>query len=90
LQFRRRKTPTGGNFCSTRYGSEVGENGVQRRTEKKGGLVQGRVDLKGQVTEVYSCLLVSRWCFVELEQVWLHFGLLSASGDIFFEFDEVR
>jgi len=59
---------------------------VQRRTEKKkGGLVQGRVDLKGQVTEVYSCLLAQlRWCFVELEQVWLHFGLLSASGDIFF------
>jgi len=53
--------------------------------------VQGRVDLKGQVTEVYSCLLAQlRWCFVELEQVWLHFGLLSASGDIFFEFDEVR
>jgi len=46
---------------------------------------EGRVgDLKGQVTEVYSCLLAQlRWCFVELEQVWLHFGLLSASGDIF-------
>jgi len=72
------------NFCSTRYGSEV-EKTECRDEKKKGGLVQGRVDLKGQVTEVYSCLLAQlRWCFVELEQVWLHFGLLSASGDIFF------
>lgn len=54
--------------------------------------MQRRVDLKGQVTEVYSQLLAQlRWCFVALEQVWLQSGLLSQSGDIFFlEFDEVR
>ena len=54
--------------------------------------MQRRVDLKGRVTEVYSKLLAElRWCFVALEQVWLHSGLLSESGDMFFlEFDEVR
>ncbi len=62
-----------------------------RKGQKKRG-VQRRVDLKGQVTEVYSQLLAQlRWCFVALEQVWLQSGLLSQSGDIFFlEFDEIR
>ena len=63
-----------------------------RKGKRKGGLVQGRVDLKGRVTEVYSRLLAElRWCFVALEEVWLRSGLLSLVGDIFFlEFDEVR
>ncbi len=67
-----------------------------RQTEptdkRKGGLVQGRVDLKGRVTAVYSQLLAQlRWCFVALEKIWLQSGLLSQPGDIFFlEFDEVR
>jgi len=70
--------------------------GVRRRERggKKGmgGLVQGRVDLRGRVTEVYSSLLAQlRWCFVALEHVWLQSGLLLESGDIFFlELDEVR
>jgi pyruvate,water dikinase len=74
----------------------LGKNEPQRRKERrgkrKGGLVQRRVDLKGRVTEVYSQLLAQlRWCFVALEQIWLHSGLLSQPGDIFFlEFDEVR
>lgn len=72
------------------------ENEPQRREvregKRKGGVVQGRVDLKGRVTEVYSRLLAElRWCFVALEEVWLRSGLLSQVGDIFFlEFDEVR
>jgi len=38
--------------------------------------VQGRVDLKGQVTEVYSCLLAQlRWCFVEASLVALWFAV---------------
>lgn len=71
-------------------------NEPQRRKERegkrRGGAVQGRVDLKGKVTEVYSRLLAElRWCFVALEGVWLESRLLSHSGDIFFlEFDEVR
>ena len=62
------------------------------RGGKRVRLVQGRVDLKGRVTEVYSQLLAQlRWCFVALEKVWLQSGLLSESGDIFFlEVDEVR
>ena len=59
---------------------------------KHSSLVQARVDLKGRVTEVYSQLLAElRWCFVELEQVWLQSGLLKEVGDIFYlEFDEVK
>ncbi len=74
--------------------AEMGEAPQRRREriKRKKGAVQRRVDLKGQVTEVYSQLLAQlRWCFVALEQVWLQSGLLSQAGDIFFlEFDEVR
>jgi phosphoenolpyruvate synthase/pyruvate phosphate dikinase/glycerol-3-phosphate acyltransferase PlsY len=54
--------------------------------------VQQRIDLKGQVTQVYSRLLAElRWCCVRLEEVLLQSGQLSQTGDIFFlEFDEVR
>ncbi|HEY9748694.1 MAG TPA: PEP-utilizing enzyme, partial [Allocoleopsis sp.] len=53
--------------------------------------VQQRVNLKGQVTEVYSRLLAElRWSFVALEKLWLEQGLLSAPGDIFFlKFEEI-
>jgi pyruvate,water dikinase len=48
-------------------------------------LVQARLNLKGQVTEVYSKLLAHlRWCFVALESTWLHSGWLREPGDIFF------
>ena len=46
--------------------------------------VQRRLDLKGQVTALYSKLLAElRWSFVALEQVWLQSGLLVKAGDIF-------
>ncbi|ARV59694.1 pyruvate phosphate dikinase PEP/pyruvate-binding protein [Nostocales cyanobacterium HT-58-2] len=56
------------------------------------GIVQRRVHLKGQVTELYSRFLAElRWCFVALEQIWLKSGLLEQPGDIFFlELEEVR
>ncbi len=66
----------------------TGENEAQKRkTKRKKGFVQKRVDLKGRVTEVYSRLLaLLRWRFVALEKVWL-LGL----GDIFFlELEEVK
>jgi len=90
-----------------RSGSIEG-NEPQRRSEKfdrrkplikafkdkghRGKIVQGRVDLKGRVTEVYSQLLAHlRWRFVTLERVWIQSGLLTSTGDIFFlEFAEVR
>ncbi|NET59603.1 MAG: pyruvate phosphate dikinase PEP/pyruvate-binding protein, partial [Symploca sp. SIO2E6] len=54
-------------------------------------LVQVRLDLKGQVTQIYSQLLAQlRWSFVALETTWLQKGLLSELGDIFFlEFAEI-
>ena len=66
----------------------MGENESPRRREhqgkRKGGLVQRRVDLKGQVSEVYSQLLAQlRWCFIALEEIWLQSEVLSQSGDIF-------
>ena len=54
--------------------------------------VQRRLDLKGQVTQVYSLLLAElRWSFVALEQIWLTQGLLKEAGDLFcLEFDQIR
>ncbi len=47
--------------------------------------VQQRVNLKGQVTEVYSRLLAElRWSFLALERQWRHQGRLLAEGDIFY------
>ena len=66
----------------------MGENETQKRkSNRKKGFVQKRVDLKGKVTEVYSRLLaLLRWRFVALEKVWS-----LASGDIFFlELEEVK
>jgi pyruvate,water dikinase len=54
--------------------------------------VQKRLDLKGQVTEVYSRLLAHlRWSFIALEKIWLRENLLNQAGDIFFlTFPEIR
>ena len=55
-------------------------------------MIQKRLNLKGQVTEVYSRLLAElRGCFVALEKQWIEAGLLQAEGDIFFlEYEAVR
>lgn len=54
-------------------------------TSLKVQIVQKRLNLKGQATEVYSQLLAHlRWTFVELEKLWLNDGTLLAKGDIFF------
>ncbi len=76
-------------------GKGYGENEPQSRRGRRGWkaeLVQGRLELKGRVTEIYSQLLAQlRWSFVALERVWLESGLLKDGGDIFFlEFSEVR
>ena len=54
--------------------------------------VQARLNLKGQVAEVYDRLMASlRECFVELESRWLSNGRLEAQGDIFFlTWDEIQ
>ena len=55
-------------------------------------LVQKRLNLKAQVTKVYSQLLAHlRWSFLALEKIWLDSGRLSETGDIFFlEFSEIQ
>lgn len=54
--------------------------------------VQGRVRLKGRVTDLYSRLLAElRWSFVALEQLWLQAGVVATAGDIFFlKMEEIR
>lgn len=54
--------------------------------------VQARLDLKGQVADVYNRLLAAlRSCFIEIENRWLRKGYLNEPGDVFFlSWDEVR
>lgn len=54
--------------------------------------VQSRLNLKGQVTEVYSCLLAElRWSFIALAHRWQEAGWLAEPGDLFFlKFDEIE
>ncbi|MDB9495062.1 glycerol-3-phosphate acyltransferase [Spirulina major CS-329] len=48
-------------------------------------LVQHRLDLKGNVAELYNRLLAQlRWTLLALEQQWLQAGLLQEAGDLFF------
>ncbi|MEM6868977.1 MAG: PEP/pyruvate-binding domain-containing protein, partial [Cyanobacteria bacterium P01_C01_bin.121] len=47
--------------------------------------VQARLNLKGQVAEIYDRLMATlRSCFVEIESRWLSAARLEAQGDIFF------
>jgi pyruvate,water dikinase len=61
-------------------------------TSWKAQMVQPRMTLKGQVTEVYNRLLAElRWSFVALEQQWLAEGWLAEAGDVFFlTLEEIR
>ena len=57
----------------------------QQATSWKLKLVQTRLNLKGQVSEVYNQLLANlRWSFLALEEYWLQSGKLPKSGDIFY------
>ncbi|MFW6359903.1 MAG: glycerol-3-phosphate acyltransferase [Chroococcales cyanobacterium] len=65
---------------------EVLQGDEKTKTQSwKAQLVQQRLNLKGQVTEIYSQLLAHlRWSFVSLETQWLKSGLLAEEGDIFY------
>ncbi len=54
--------------------------------------VQHRLNMKGQVTALYSELLAElRYSFLALEQQWLDTGLLDQPGDIFYlECEEIK
>ena len=56
-------------------------------SQKKGNFanVQNRLNLKGQVTEVYSQLLAQlRWSFLALAEIWYQQELLSEKEEIFY------
>ncbi|MGF1520891.1 MAG: glycerol-3-phosphate acyltransferase [Leptolyngbyaceae cyanobacterium] len=67
-------------------------NASEPDSTKKQAMVQRRLHLKGQVTEVYSRLLAElRGCFVALEAQGIAANWLQAEGDIFFlNHEEVR
>ena len=73
-------------------GAELSAQTQPKRQNWKVQQAQRRVNLKGQVTAIYSQLLAElRWSFVALEKIWLQSGLLLQPGDIFFlELDEIR
>ncbi|NER80282.1 MAG: pyruvate phosphate dikinase PEP/pyruvate-binding protein [Leptolyngbya sp. SIO1D8] len=64
----------------------------KQQSNRKQAMIQRRLDLKGQVTEVYSRFLAElRHCFVALEQQGIETEWLQAQGDIFFlTYGEVR
>ena len=52
---------------------------------KSSHTVQKRLNIKNQVTQVYSRLLAHlRWHFLALENLWLQQEILSETGDIFY------
>ena len=56
----------------------------QKHRTWKAKLVQKRLNLKGQVAEVYNKLLAHlRWAFLALEQQWLDNNQITEAGDIF-------
>jgi len=56
-----------------------------RPTGWKQKQIQARLDLKGQVAEIYNRLLATlRGCFIEIENRWITKGALSTQGDLFF------
>jgi len=65
---------------------------VQEDQNWKEKTVQKRLNLKGEVAEVYNRLLAHlRWSFLALESIWLQTGLLSEQGDVFFlKLSEIR
>ncbi|MEO1622918.1 MAG: PEP-utilizing enzyme, partial [Cyanobacteria bacterium J06632_3] len=82
---------------SSNASTDEGESGEVEADEKdsdkrksenspwKQNQVQARLNLKGQVAEVYNRLLANlSSCFVEIESRWLSAGQLDSQGDIFF------
>jgi phosphohistidine swiveling domain-containing protein/glycerol-3-phosphate acyltransferase PlsY len=65
---------------------------VPKPSGKAAKVIQKRLDLKNQVTAIYSRLLAHlRWHFVALENLWLQAEILVESGDIFFlKYEEIK
>ena len=73
------------------HGSKVAQSSTVLSQSWKAKIVQKRLNLKGQVAEIYNRLLARlRWAFLALEQQWLEQGLLTEAGDIFLlKFEEI-
>ena len=66
------------------HGSKTVRSSVKGDSSWKTKLVQNRLNLKGQVAEVYNKLLAHlRWAFLALEQHWLDNKQVTMAGDIF-------
>jgi pyruvate,water dikinase len=60
-------------------------NNNSHKKVKSSHTVQKRLNIKNQVTQVYSRLLAHlRWHFLALENLWLQQEILSETGDIFY------
>ena len=63
---------------------DIPGNNSQKKV-KSSHNVQKRLNIKNQVTEIYSRLLAHlRWHFLALETLWLQQQILSETGDIFY------
>jgi len=63
---------------------DIPGNNSQKKV-KSSHNVQKRLNIKNQVTEIYSRLLAHlRWHFLALENLWLQQEILSETGDIFY------
>ena len=72
-------------FYFDAQGAKIAQSSAQISPQSwKAKLVQKRLNLKGQVGEIYNKLLANlRWAIVALEQQWLALGLITNAGDIF-------
>lgn len=71
-------------FYFDAQGAQVTQASATASQSWKARIIQPRLQLKGQVGEIYNKLLAQlRWTFLALEQQWLKSGLLATSGDIF-------
>lgn len=79
-------------FVQFLFNPPTGIPQTQQPSTWKQRQAQQRLNLKGQVTQIYSKLLAElRWSFVALEKLWLQQGWLTRAGDIFFlKFDEIE
>ena len=76
-------------FYFDAHSAKVAQSGSKSENSKsektwKTKIVQTRLNLKGQVAEVYNKLLAHlRWSFLALERQWLEDNLIAKAGDLF-------
>ena len=78
-------------FYFDAHSARIAQSTSESERSWKAKLVQARLNLKGQVGEIYNKLLANlRWSFLALEQQWLDSGLIDNAGEIFLlKLDEI-